>query len=88
MTLGGQGSYTVTEEEAFHVPADVVRVVDSSGAGDCFLGALAFFLGCRSLRLRDSVARATHIASMSVQHPGTQASYPDRHLLPPHMLDA
>lgn len=38
-TEGAAGSYTVTANEAFHTPAFVVDVVDTTGAGDVFHGA-------------------------------------------------
>ena len=60
-----------------------VTAVDTSGAGDCFLGALAFYLACMpSLPLRVAVERACAIASMSVLKPGTQSSYPPRTDIP------
>ncbi len=38
-TEGERGSYTVSTEEAFHMPAFAVDVVDTTGAGDVFHGA-------------------------------------------------
>jgi ribokinase len=38
-TEGDAGSFTVTREERFHVPAFDVDVVDTTGAGDVFHGA-------------------------------------------------
>jgi sugar/nucleoside kinase (ribokinase family) len=38
-TEGAAGSYTVTGEERFHVPAFEIDVVDTTGAGDVFHGA-------------------------------------------------
>lgn len=38
-TEGKDGSYTVTREQRFHVPAFDVEVVDTTGAGDVFHGA-------------------------------------------------
>ena len=86
--LGAQGSYTLGDGEGFHVAADVVPVVDSSGAGDCFLGALAWYIArMPQLPLREVISRAGHIASVSVQRAGTQASYPARTALPPHLFE-
>ena len=38
-TEGANGSYTVTRDERFHVPAFKVPVIDTTGAGDVFHGA-------------------------------------------------
>ena len=38
-TVGERGSYTITQDEQFHLPAFEVDVVDTTGAGDVFHGA-------------------------------------------------
>jgi len=38
-TEGENGSYTVTADEFFHLPAFAVEVIDTTGAGDVFHGA-------------------------------------------------
>ena len=40
-TLGARGAVVVTAEAATAVPACKAQVVDTTGAGDCFVGALA-----------------------------------------------
>lgn len=40
-TLGARGAMVVTAEAATVVPAFKAKVVDTTGAGDCFVGALA-----------------------------------------------
>ncbi len=40
-TLGARGAVVVTAEAAAALPGHKVRVVDTTGAGDCFVGALA-----------------------------------------------
>ena len=46
------------------------------GAGDAFIGALAYYLACHStLALGEMLRRSGVIASHSVQAKGTQASY-------------
>jgi ribokinase len=49
--------------------------VDTTGAGDCFNGALAFALS-QGYQLKDAVISAVTIASYSVQSSGTMNSYP------------
>jgi ribokinase len=57
------------------------------GAGDAFVGALAFYLSCMpQLPLEESLQRSGQIASHSVQYPGTQSSYPFRKDLPPNLF--
>ncbi|HEX9559202.1 MAG TPA: ribokinase, partial [Reyranella sp.] len=40
-TLGARGAVVVTAEDVVTVPALKAKVVDTTGAGDCFVGALA-----------------------------------------------
>ena len=40
-TLGGRGAVVVTADGATAIPAFKAKVVDTTGAGDCFVGALA-----------------------------------------------
>ena len=56
-------------------PLDRKLVVDTTGAGDAFVGSLAYFLSCR-LEMAESVRRSCCVASLTVQSQGTQASYP------------
>ncbi len=44
LTLGENGSLLVTEKEALHVPAIPVKALDTTGAGDAYVGSLAYFL--------------------------------------------
>jgi ribokinase len=77
LTLGERGSVLVTADAVKHVPAQRVKAVDSTGAGDAFVGSLAFLLAL-ALPLADAVQRAGAIATRSVLKPGTQSSFPDR----------
>ncbi len=75
-TLGHDGVYLVTAEEATHVPSVEVTPVDTTGAGDAFIGSFAHFLAGGS-----DVAQALHwavrYAAHSVTARGTQKSYGD-----------
>ncbi|HEV3203165.1 MAG TPA: PfkB family carbohydrate kinase, partial [Gemmataceae bacterium] len=77
VTLGGNGSLTVTAQETLHVPAPLVNALDPSGAGDAFIGALGVFLA-EGLPLYDAVRRANAVAALSVTRLGTQSTYPSR----------
>jgi ribokinase len=81
VTLGERGAVLVDDGPVAFVPAAPVKAVDTTGAGDGFVGSLAFFLGC-GLDARDAMARANRVASISVQHHGAQPSYPRASELP------
>ncbi len=88
VTLGARGALLLDDEEhrkGTWIPCPAVaRVVDTSGAGDCFLGSLAAYLS-RAVPLQEAVSRACRVASLSVQKPGTQTSYPKASELPPEL---
>ena len=77
MTLGGQGSLIADATgPVTAIPAEKVTVVDTTGAGDAFAGALAAGL-CAGEELVAAAHRATRFAAQAVQHEGAQDSYPD-----------
>ncbi|XP_056424567.1 ribokinase isoform X5 [Hyla sarda] len=85
VTLGGEGCVIVSKEEPGHrhIATHKVTAVDTTGAGDSFIGALAFFIAqYPQLGIEEMVKRSNHIASVSVQTAGTQTSYPYRKDLP------
>lgn len=85
VTLGPRGALLVdgaAHREGTWVKCPTVeRVVDTSGAGDCLLGSLAAYWG-RDMALEEAVGKACAVASLSVQRPGTQTSYPRAEELP------
>jgi len=85
LTLGERGSLLVTESETTHVPAEEVTAVDPTGAGDAFVGSLAYFLAAGK-PLPEAMRRANVIASISVQQVGTQVSFPVAKDLRPDLL--
>jgi len=57
------------------------------GAGDAFIGSLAFYLATQpDLPLRDVIQRANEIATRSVLASGTQKSFPWRTQLPSELF--
>lgn len=86
LTLGERGSLLVTAGNTEHVPAQSVKAVDTTGAGDAFVGSLGYFLAAGKT-LTDAMRRANHIAAISVLSPGTQSSFPMAADLPPDLLD-
>jgi ribokinase len=85
LTLGERGSLLVTAAETIHVPAPSVKAMDSTGAGDAFVGSLAYFLAAGQ-DLAEAMRRANHIAAISVQSSGTQTSFPLAADLPTELL--
>ncbi len=85
LTLGERGSLLVDENIVQHVPAPKVQAVDTTGAGDAFMGSLAYFLALGTPML-EAMARANQIAAISVQSPGTQSSFPNAADLPAALL--
>jgi ribokinase len=75
VTLGAEGVWLVTGEDAVHFPAPAVTVVDTTGAGDCFCGVLAAGLA-QGLDLEAAIARAVAAASLSVTRSGAALAMP------------
>jgi ribokinase len=83
VTWGERGCLVVpVAGEVTAIPASPVTAVDTTGAGDAFIGSLAFFLA-RGESLTEAARRANHIAALSVTRPGTQTSFPRAADLPP-----
>uniref|UniRef100_A0A182PCC4 Ribokinase n=1 Tax=Anopheles epiroticus TaxID=199890 RepID=A0A182PCC4_9DIPT len=80
VTLGEKGAVfaQVNSDQVYHVkPIKVNRVVDTTGAGDAFIGALAHCLAKHpEAELGNCIAAANRVAAWSVQKPGTQSSFP------------
>jgi ribokinase len=77
VTLGPDGVMFSVGEGAQFVAAPKVKAVDTTGAGDCFVGWLGVSVG-EGLRLSDAVTRACQAASLAVTRPGAQAGMPYR----------
>ena len=76
ITIGGAGSCWADGEGAGHVPApEVDEVVDTTGAGDAFVGALAARLAEGS-DLEAAVQYGVEVGTFAVTRSGAQASYP------------
>jgi ribokinase len=76
VTLGGQGLVAVVDGRVIRQSAKPVRrVVDTTGAGDCFCGTLVAFL-YHGRPLVDSLHLAQEAAARSVERPGASPSFP------------
>jgi ribokinase len=77
ITLGANGSLLATRDSSEHIPPFAVKSVDSTGAGDAFIGSFAVFLG-EGLPEKEAVRRANLYAGLSTTGVGTQKSFFDR----------
>ncbi|MGJ4924204.1 ribokinase [Bradyrhizobium oligotrophicum] len=75
VTLGARGAVAITAGEARLVEGRAVKAVDTTGAGDCFVGALAARLS-QGAEIADAIAYANIAASISVQRMGAGPSMP------------
>lgn len=76
VTLGEDGAVLADPTEVLHVvSAEKVRVVDTTGAGDSFVGALAAELAAGST-ISASMTTASRAAAWTVQHQGAQPNPP------------
>lgn len=75
LTLGDRGAMHVTIDEARSFPAYQVDVVDTTGAGDAFNGALAYSIA-RGNTLDDAIPFANAVAGFCVTRMGAQTSMP------------
>ncbi|MFE9866333.1 ribokinase [Streptomyces sp. NPDC005506] len=78
ITLGSKGClYAARGSETVHFPAPEVTAVDTTGAGDTFVGALAVALG-EGRAVPEALAWASIAAALCVQKPGASTSMPYR----------
>ena len=75
VTLGGAGAILATENSSWHFPAPEVQVVDTTGAGDAFVGALAAKLA-EGTPLEEAVPYAVLAGAVAVMREGAQGSLP------------
>ena len=74
ITLGANGSLLASGDGAEHVPPFAVNSIDSTGAGDAFIGSFAVFLG-EGIPENEAVRRANLYAALSTTGVGTQKSF-------------
>ena len=72
-TLGEKGIYLATKEEEHIIKAYPVKVIDTTGAGDAFIGGLAGALA-KKMNIIDAVNHANKVAGISVTRVGAFAS--------------
>jgi ribokinase len=74
ITLGENGALLAGPESMSHIAPFKIQPVDTTGAGDAFIGSLARFLssGCEEL---EAISRANLYAALSTLSAGTQKSF-------------
>lgn len=77
ITLGARGSLLADAAGHTVVPAFAVESIDTSGAGDAFIGSLAVFLA-EGLAEQEALSRANLYAALSTTRIGTQKSFARR----------
>jgi ribokinase len=73
ITLGGRGALYCTAKEAFHCPAVSVEPLDTTAAGDAYIGALAAALA-EGQSIVNSLGFASAAAALAVTRLGAQPS--------------
>lgn len=77
VTLGALGAVAVDADGARHHPAPKVQAVDTTAAGDTFLGALAVALA-EGRSFDEAVRLGIRAAALCITQPGAQPSIPQR----------
>jgi ribokinase len=75
-TLGERGVDFASDEAVELIPARQVTAVDTTAAGDCFVGVLAATLD-RGAAISDALRRAITAAALCCTRHGSQSSLPD-----------
>ncbi len=80
ITLGANGAYVRSPDFAGLVPSPPVPVVDTTGAGDAFIGAFMAWLA-EGQPVEQAVRAGVAAGALAVQVPGAQNSLPAREAL-------
>ncbi|HEI4270352.1 TPA: ribokinase [Staphylococcus aureus] len=76
ITLGKQGTYFATKNQSQHSEAYKVNAIDTTAAGDTFIGAFVSRLNKSQDNLADAIDFGNKASSLTVQKHGAQASIP------------
>lgn len=77
VTLGEKGSVWLHGSEITYIEPYKVNAVDTSGAGDAFIGCFAYYY-VKSQDIVESMKMASLFSAYSVTGQGTQSSYPTK----------
>lgn len=85
VTLGAEGCFVKTRQEAEYFPAVPFDVIDASGAADAFISALASYL-LDGHTLYESVRIAAYAAGFSISREGVTPSLIDKNTLEAYIM--
>ena len=77
VTLGAEGVYVRTQTKDEYIQGHKVNSIDTTGSGDCFIGAMASYLK-DNRNLFDASVFANKAASISVTRKGASSSMPTK----------
>jgi ribokinase len=77
VTLGQRGVVTLADSDVIQIAGHAVVAIDTTGAGDCFVGAMAARLAAGA-SIQDALKYANRAASICVQRQGAGPSMPTR----------
>ena len=77
ITLGEQGAMLAYQGNTVHIPAPTVQVVDTTAAGDCFVGAFTVAL-TENLEISHALRFAVDVSALKVAKFGAQSGLPTR----------
>jgi ribokinase len=77
LTMGAQGVLVAGPEHQRFIPAVAVEVVDTTAAGDTFVGVFTVGIAC-GLSIDDATIEAQYAAAIAVTRMGAQTSIPTR----------
>ncbi len=75
VTLGARGAYVMSDDTSFHMPAFKVRPVDTTAAGDAFVGGFAVAMAS-GMSLHDAARFASAAGALATTKMGAQPSLP------------
>lgn len=86
ITLGEHGCIACTKDKQYRMPANKVEVLDTTGAGDTFIGAFCKCL-CDDCDITYALKYASCAASLTVSRYGAQCAIPTNEEINEFMLD-
>ncbi|EMP6221703.1 ribokinase [Providencia rettgeri] len=75
VTLGDKGALWMTRDSELYIPAIKVNAIDTSGAGDAFIGCFSHYY-VHTGNIEEALKKSVMFSAFSVTGKGTQSSYP------------